>query len=65
MSTSHLCFDHPKGKRWVDGTASACKYHERRRNAPRVRIGRTERRRIDRAAGVIGEDSGHGFIRDA
>lgn len=64
MSSSHLCYDHPDGKAWVDGPASRCEFHRRNRNAPRVREGRSIRRKKDRAAGVVGHDSGYGFFRD-
>lgn len=60
--TSHFC---PEEKRWKDGSVSSCPRHEQRRNTQKNRMGRNDRRKLDRNAGVIGEDSGMGFIRDA
>lgn len=59
--TSHLCYEHPDGKKWADGSVSGCPYHEHNRAAPRVRMGRKERAALDKAAGVVGRE-GDGYI---
>lgn len=58
MSTAHLCYDHPDGKQWIDGKASACPHHKGDRPMQRVRMGRRERAALDKQAGVVGQDFG-------
>ena len=60
---SHICTNHPDTPgEWVEGTVSSCPYHGHsgRRQKP-VRWGRIARAKMDRQAGVVGQDRG-GYI---
>lgn len=54
----HLCNDE-----WVEGGVESCTKHgsSGRRQKP-VRYGKKARRKMDRQAGTIGQDSGGGYI---
>lgn len=56
----HLCRDHPEGKQWIEGKASACRHHRKVVRALNW-ISSEEVRAKDRAAGKIGVDRG-GFV---
>lgn len=60
MSIEHLCRNHPEGKQWVDGKASACQHHRKIKRAFNW-ISTQEVKKRDRQAGKIGVDRG-GFI---
>ena len=67
MAKMHICRNRPDFKDgddpWAEGRVFGCAYHEKRnRTMPEVK-GIRDKAAIDKRAGVIGVDSGDGFIR--
>lgn len=65
MSTFHYCPNGPEAAEdaWVEGPVSACPHHARNRNRRRAFKDPAEARRLDRQAGVVGEErKGLGYI---
>lgn len=59
MATEHLCKNHPTDPfSWQEGKATHCPHHRTIRREPGIRLGRKERRKLDRQAGVVGTDRG-------
>lgn len=56
MATSHYC-----GKVWEDGPVAKCPKHQKLDGKRRSVWGRKEKRKLDKAAGVVGQDRG-GYI---
>lgn len=57
--TEHFC--HIKDK-WIPGTAASCPHHERNVKVKAFQWGKKARRSMDRQAGVVGRDTGRGYI---
>jgi len=68
MSQQHICRDRPgygklsgSSEAWVDGPLSGCPYHGNpQRNQPPVKMGKKERRAMDKEAGVLGRQNEFG-----
>jgi len=59
MAREHYCPDHPEAPGWQPGSSEACTYHGGKLTTlTQVRMSGKDRRKADRAAGVVGQDRG-------
>lgn len=70
MAHWHYCPNHPLVNEdttddddiiWQEGPTAACPYHDKNRNRRPIKWGRKTRAKMDREAGVVGQDRG-GYI---